>query len=48
MSRIAKNVIKLNKDISCLYENGIFKAKGKLGEMQININPNISIEIKDE
>ena len=48
MSRIAKNVIKLNKDISCFFENGTFKAKGKLGEMQISINPNISIEIKDE
>ena len=48
MSRIAKNVIKLNKDISCFFENGNFKAKGKLGEMQISINPNISIEIKDE
>ena len=48
MSRIAKNIIKLNKDTSCIFENGTFIAKGKLGEMQININPNISIEIKDE
>ena len=48
MSRIAKNVIKLNKDILCVFDNGTFKAKGKLGEMQINISSNISIEIKDE
>ena len=48
MSRIAKNVIKLNKDINCLFENGTFKAKGKLGEMKINIKPNIKIEINDD
>ena len=47
MSRIAKNIIKVNNEIFCLFENGTFKAKGKLGEMQININPNIKIEIKE-
>ena len=38
MSRIAKNSIKLPNDISCKYENSIFFAKGKLGEMSIKIN----------
>ena len=33
MSRIAKNSIKIDKDIQCNFENGIFSAKGKLGEM---------------
>ena len=47
MSRIAKNEIKINSEISCFFENGIFRAKGKLGEMEINIKPNISVIIKD-
>ncbi len=48
MSRIAKNSIKINKDINCNFENGVFLAKGKLGEMKININTNFLLEIKDE
>ena len=47
MSRIAKNLIKINNEISCNFSNGIFLAKGKLGEMQINVNPNFSINIDD-
>ena len=40
MSRIAKNSIKINKDINCNFARwNIFFAKGKLGEMQINIKP---------
>ena len=48
MSRIAKNPIKLNNDINCSFDNGTFSAKGKLGEMKININSNFSIEIIDD
>ncbi len=48
MSRIAKNTIKITKDTLCLFENGTFKAKGKLGEMQISIKPNITIAIKED
>jgi len=48
MSRIAKNSIKISKDITCNFQNGIFLAKGKLGEMQININSNFSIKISDD
>ena len=47
MSRIAKNSIKIDKEINCNFDNGIFFAKGKLGEMKININPNFILEIKD-
>ena len=31
MSRIAKNPIKISKDIECSFNEGIFSAKGKLG-----------------
>ena len=48
MSRIAKNPIKISKEIQCTFNNGIFSAKGKLGEMQTHINSNYSININDE
>ena len=48
MSRIAKNTIKINKEINCNFDNGIFLAKGKLGEMQININSDFKIDIKED
>ena len=41
MSRIAKNPIVISKEIECNFSNGIFSAKGKLGQIQININPKI-------
>ena len=47
MSRVAKNSIKINQDITCTFENGVFAAKGKLGEVKINIKPDFSIIIKD-
>ena len=47
MSRIAKNSIKIDHEINCNFNNGIFFAKGKLGEMQINIDPSFSVEILD-
>ena len=37
MSRIAKNSIKIPGDTSCKYENSIFTAKGKTGEISLNI-----------
>ena len=40
MSRIAKNIIKISNEVNCNFDNGVFLAKGKLGEMQININSN--------
>ena len=48
MSRIAKNSIKINKDINCNFDQGIFLAKGRLGEMQITINSNLSVEISED
>jgi len=48
MSRIAKNSIKISKDTSCNFENGTFFAKGKLGEMKLNIKPNFTIDIQED
>ena len=47
MSRIAKNSIKISNDVNCNFDNGIFFAKGKLGEMKLNINSNFTINIDD-
>ena len=47
MSRIAKNVIKINDGISCNFEDGVFVAKGKLGEMRLSIKPTFKISIND-
>tara|TARA_Y200000002_G_C22602981_1_gene630337 strand:+ start:502 stop:1032 length:531 start_codon:yes stop_codon:yes gene_type:complete len=48
MSRIAKNPIKKLKDVECTFNNGIFSAKGKLGQIEINVNSKFNIDIKDE
>lgn len=48
MSRIAKNIIKLNDQTTCKFENGVFFAKGKLGEMKFNVNPSFTIDIKEQ
>jgi len=48
MSRIAKNSIKINKEIDCKFENGLFFAKGKLGEKSLNINSSYTVEINNE
>ena len=49
MSRIAKNPIKISKEVECSFKNGIFSAKGKLGHLEINVNSNYKINIdKDE
>ena len=47
MSRIAKNSIKINKDITCKFENGNFFAKGKLGEMNFNVDPLYTVDIQE-
>ena len=43
MSRIAKNIIKIDKEINCNFKMEFFLLKGNLGEMQININPNFKL-----
>ncbi len=48
MSRIAKNPIKINKDIQCTFSDGKFIAKGKIGQMELNINPNFTINISED
>ena len=48
MSRIAKNSIKLPKDISCNFDKNIFYAKGKLGEMSLIINALFTLQLKEE
>ena len=47
MSRIAKNPIKISKDVECTFKEGIFLAKGKLGQMQIIVNSNYNININE-
>ncbi len=48
MSRIAKNPIKISNEVECTFKEGIFYAKGKLGQMQININSDYNIKINDD
>ena len=47
MSRIAKNSIKIDQDISCSFQNGNFNAKGKLGEMNLSVDPLYTVDIQD-
>jgi len=47
MSRIAKNSIKIPADTVCKYENNILFAKGKLGEISLNINSLFEISLKE-
>ncbi|MDC0060644.1 50S ribosomal protein L6 [Pelagibacteraceae bacterium] len=47
MSRIAKNSIKIDKDIVCSFQNGNFNAKGKLGEMNINVDPLYKVDVHE-
>ena len=48
MSRIANNPIKISKEVECTFKDGIFSAKGKLGQMQTVINSNFNININDD
>ena len=48
MSRIAKNSIKIDKDILCTFQNGNFNAKGKLGEMNLNVDPLYTVDIQEK
>ena len=48
MSRIAKNPIKISKDVECSFKDGTFSAKGKLGQAQINIHPDYNININED
>ena len=48
MSRIANNPIKISKEVECSFRDGVFLAKGKLGQMQTIINSNYKVNIKDD
>ena len=48
MSRIAKNPIKISKEVECSFNEGIFSAKGNLGHMEINVNSNYEVKIYDD
>ena len=48
MSRIAKNPIKISSEVDCSYNEGIFTAKGKLGKIDLKVNSNFKIEIKND
>tara|TARA_B100000963_G_scaffold361236_1_gene395683 strand:- start:881 stop:1411 length:531 start_codon:yes stop_codon:yes gene_type:complete len=48
MSRIAKNPIKISKEVECSFVEGIFSAKGKLGQLEITINSNYIVDINDD
>ena len=48
MSRIANNPIKISKEVECTFKDGIFSAKGKLGQMHTAINSNFNININDD
>ena len=47
MSRIAKNSIKIDKDILCSFQDGNFNAKGKLGEMNLLVDPLYIVDIQE-
>ena len=47
MSRIAKNPIKISKEVECTFGEGVFSAKGKLGHIQISINSNYRVNINE-
>ena len=48
MSRIANNPIKISKEVECTFKDGIFSAKGKLGQIQTVINSNFNININED
>ena len=48
MSRIAKNSINISENITCKFENGSFHAKGKLGEMSLEIDQLFKVEINEK
>ena len=48
MSRIANNPIKISKEVECSFSDGVFSARGKLGQMQTTVNSNYNINIKDD
>ena len=48
MSRIGNNPVNIPEGVSVSFDGNVINVKGKLGEMSQDINPSISIDIKDD
>merc|ERR1711904_759867 len=48
MSRIGNSIIKIPEGVTIDFSNGLFTAKGKLGELSLNIDNNINIDIIEQ
>ena len=47
MSRVAKNSITIPTDTTCKFENSVFFAKGKLGEMSMIVNSLFNVNLEE-
>ena len=47
MSRVAKNSITIPSDTTCKFENSVFFAKGKLGEMSMIVNSLFNVNLEE-
>ena len=47
MSRVAKNSITIPADTTCKFENSVFFAKGKLGEMSMIVNSLFNVNLEE-
>ena len=45
MSRIGNSIIKVPEGVTLDFTNGLLTTKGKLGELSLNIDSNINIDI---
>ncbi len=48
VSRIGKKPIKINKDVKITKANGVLMVNGKLGQLQMKVHPNISVEVQND
>ena len=48
MSRIGNNPVNIPEGVTVSFDGNIINVKGKIGEMSQDINPSISIDIKDD
>ena len=48
MSRIGNSIIKIPEGVTIDFNSGLFTAKGKLGELLLNIDSNINIDISEQ
>ena len=48
MSRIAKNSVFIPKETTCNFDNSVLFAKGKMGELSINISPLFKVDLSED